>query len=77
MSIEGAVQVEQDEPLVLDIALSAMSDNVENSNVVEKSTSNETLSTKEDMTDTKMLVHRYLGYKASKEMEQFLTEGEL
>ena len=46
MSIEGAVQVEQDEPLVLDIALSAMSDNIENSNVVEKYTSNETLSTR-------------------------------
>ena len=32
---------------------------------------------KEDITETKLLVHRYLGYKASKEMEQFLTEGEL
>ena len=32
---------------------------------------------KEDMAEIKMLVHGYLGYKASKEMEQFLTEGEL
>ena len=77
ISTEGAVQIDQDEPLVLDIVHSTISDTCENSLDVEKSTSNETLSTKEDMTDTKMLVHRYLGYKASKEMEQFLTESEL
>ena len=29
------------------------------------------------MTETKMIVHGYLGYKASKEMEQFFTVGEL
>ena len=40
MSTEGAVQVDQDEALVLDIALCAMSDTIENSNVVEKSISN-------------------------------------
>ena len=38
---------------------------------------NKLFENKEDMTETKMLVHEYLGYKASKEMEQFLTEGEL
>ena len=27
--------------------------------------------------ETKMIVHGYLGYKASKEMEQFFTTGEL
>ena len=27
--------------------------------------------------ETKMIVHGYLGYKASKEMEQFFTHGEL
>ena len=32
---------------------------------------------KEDLTDIKMVVHGYLGYKASKEMEQFLTVGKL
>ena len=32
---------------------------------------------KEDLTEMKMVVHGYLGYKASKEMEQFLTVGEL
>ena len=32
---------------------------------------------KEDLTETKMIVHGNLGYKASKEMEQFLTVGEL
>ena len=31
----------------------------------------------EDVRDTKLIVHGYLGHKASKEMEQFLTEGEL
>ena len=31
----------------------------------------------EDMKETKLIVHGYLGHKASKEMEQFLTEGEL
>ena len=31
----------------------------------------------EDVKDTKLIVHGYLGHKASKEMEQFLTEGEL
>ena len=40
MSTEGAVQVDQNEVLVLDIALCAMSDTIENSNVVEKSISN-------------------------------------
>ena len=29
------------------------------------------------MIETKMIVHGYLGYKASKEMEQFFTHGEL
>ena len=38
---------------------------------------NKLFENKEDMTETKMLVHGYLGYKASKEIEQFLTEGEL
>ena len=32
---------------------------------------------REDLTEMKMVVHGYLGYKASKEMEQFLTVGEL
>ena len=32
---------------------------------------------KEDFSEMKMVVHGYLGYKASKEMEQFLTVGEL
>ena len=31
----------------------------------------------EHMIETKMIVHGYLGYKASKEMEQFFTHGEL
>ena len=31
----------------------------------------------EYMIETKMIVHGYLGYKASKEMEQFFTHGEL
>ena len=31
----------------------------------------------EDMKDTKLIVHGYLGHKARKEMEQFHTEGEL
>ena len=32
---------------------------------------------KEDFSEMKMVVHGYLGYKASKAMEQFLTVGEL
>ena len=37
-----------------------------------------TFDNKEDLTNMKMIVHGYhLGYKASKEMEQFLTVGEL
>ena len=35
---------------------------------------NKLFENKEDMAETKMLVHVYLGYKVSKEMEQFLTE---
>ena len=45
ISTEGAVQIDQDEPLVLDIVHSTISDTCENSLDVEKSTSNETLST--------------------------------
>ena len=32
---------------------------------------------KENLVETKKIVHGYLGYKASKEMEQFFTKGEL
>ena len=32
---------------------------------------------KGDMKNTKLIVHGYLGQKASKEMEQFFTDGEL
>ena len=32
---------------------------------------------KEDLTETKMIVHGYLGHKASKEMDQFFTVGEV
>ena len=32
---------------------------------------------KEDERNTKLIVHGYLGQKASKEMEQFHIEGEL
>ena len=31
----------------------------------------------EEMLETKMIVHGYLGNKASREMEQFYSEGEL
>ena len=31
----------------------------------------------EHLIETKMIVHGYLGYKASKEMEHFFTHGEL
>ena len=42
-----------------------------------KYTPNRLFENKEDMTETKIIVHSYLGSKASKEMEQFFTEGEL
>ena len=53
ISTEGAVQIDQDEPLVLDIVHSTISDTCENSLDVEKSTSNETLST------SKQIVQNY------------------
>ena len=31
----------------------------------------------EEMLETKMIVHGYLGNKVSREMEQFFSEGEL
>ena len=34
-------------------------------------------SSNEDFSEMKMVVHGYFGYKASKEIEQFLTVGEL
>ena len=45
ISTEGAVQIDHDKPLVLDIAPSAISNSYENSEVVEQSTTNETLFT--------------------------------
>ena len=34
-------------------------------------------SSNEDFSKMKMVVHGYLGFKASKEIEQFMTTGEL
>ena len=49
VSKEGAVNLNHDEPLVPDIALSAISKNIEESNVTDNSVTNETLSSFQNM----------------------------